>query len=251
MQGETSGKEFLFFFYIINNRSLSLLFPSSVAPGRPARRQKRSEDDWNAASSPYHHLPLRPSKSLNYSRNRSNSSDSITDLAESLVATTDDAVFESSPTSPYSDHLRSSSYALLRPPGQPQQQPVPATPPSGPQSMLLPSVIASRFSTSGMAYGGGGGLQSMPYVSSSMLIEGNPQNRMLPKTPRTCELEEYARRYEAMQRGNASRRRVSQAHADPSAAPTNGYGLLICRISRISFPLPPFSFPFSASPRAA
>ena len=40
---------------------------------------------------------------------------------------------------------------------------------------------------------------------------------MLPKTPRTCELEEYARRYEAMQRGNASRRRVSQAQADPAA----------------------------------
>ena len=118
---QTSRREFLFFFYIINNRSLSLLLPSSVAPGRPARRQKRSEDDWNA-SSPYHHLPLRPSKSLNYSRNRSNSSDSINDLAESLVATTDDAAIESSPTSPYSDHLRSSSYALLRPTGQPQQQ---------------------------------------------------------------------------------------------------------------------------------
>ena len=216
------GRWFLFFFfYIINNRCLSLLLLSSIAPGRPARRQKRStEDDWNAASSsPYHHLPLRPSKSLNYSRNRSNSSDSINDLAESLVAT-DDAVVES----PYSDHLRSSSYALLRPPGQPQQQPMMSpTPPSGPQSMLLPSVIASRFSMSGMATpygGGGGGQQSMPYVSSSMLIEGNPQNRMLPKTPRTCELEEYARRYEAMQRGNASRRRISQAHAnDPSAAP--------------------------------
>ena len=151
------------------------------------------------------------------------------------MATPEDttAGLDSSVTSPYSDHLRSSSYALLRPPpqGQPQQQP--ATPPSGPQSMLLPSVIASRFSTSGMAmaYGGGGGSgqQSMPYVSSSMLIEGNPQNRMLPKTPRTCELEEYARRYEAMQRGNASRRRVSQAHADPSAVPTNGYVLHVVR----------------------
>ena len=147
------------------------------------------------------------------------------------MATADDTNgLDSSTASPYSDHLRSSSYALLRPPqGQPQQPPVvPATPPSGPQSMLLPSVIASRFSTSGMAaYGGGGGSgqQSMPYVSSSMLIEGNPQNRMLPKTPRTCELEEYARRYEAMQRGNASRRRVSQAHADPSAPSTNGYVL--------------------------
>ena len=147
------------------------------------------------------------------------------------MATADDVTdLNSSTASPYSDHLRSSSYALLRPPqGQPQQPVVvPATPPSGPQSMLLPSVIASRFSTSGMAaaYGGGGGsgqLQSMPYVSSSMLIEGNPQNRMLPKTPRTCELEEYARRYEAMQRGNASRRRVSQAHADPSAVSSNGY----------------------------
>ena len=142
------------------------------------------------------------------------------------MATADDTAvgLDSSTASPYSDHLRSSSYALLRPP---QLQPVvPATPPSGPQSMLLPSVIASRFSTSGMAvYGGGSGQQSMPYVSSSMLIEGNPQNRMLPKTPRTCELEEYARRYEAMQRGNASRRRVSQAHADPSAVTTNGYVL--------------------------
>ena len=147
------------------------------------------------------------------------------------MATADDTAvgLDSSTASPYSDHLRSSSYALLRPPqGQPQLPVVPATPPSGPQSMLLPSVIASRFSTSGMAaYGGGGGSgqQSMPYVSSSMLIEGNPQNRMLPKTPRTCELEEYARRYEAMQRGNASRRRVSQAHADPSAVTTNGYVL--------------------------
>ena len=150
------------------------------------------------------------------------------------MATADDTNgLDSSTASPYSDHLRSSSYALLRPPqGQPQQPQhqqavVPPTPPSGPQSMLLPSVIASRFSTSGMAaYGGGGsGQQSMPYVSSSMLIEGNPQNRMLPKTPRTCELEEYARRYEAMQRGNASRRRVSQAHADPSAVTTNGYVL--------------------------
>ena len=154
------------------------------------------------------------------------------------MATADDTAgcLDSSTASPYSDHLRSSSYALLRPPQQGQPQPqavVPATPPSGPQSMLLPSVIASRFSTSGMAaYGGGGGsgqLQSMPYVSSSMLIEGNPQNRMLPKTPRTCELEEYARRYEAMQRGNASRRRVSQAHADPSAVTTNGYVLHVVR----------------------
>lgn len=146
---------------------------------------------------------------------------------------TDDAVVES----PYSDHLRSSSYALLRPP--PGQQPViPPTPPSGPQSMLLPSVIASRFSTSGMAYSGG--QQSMPYVSASMLIEGNPQNRMLPKTPRTCELEEYARRYEAMQRGNASRRRISQAHADPSAPPTNRFDRL-ARLPRISH-YPHFNF---------
>ena len=55
--------------------------------------------------------------------NRSNSSDSINDLAESLVATE----AECSPTSPYSDTLRSSSYALLRPPPQPSssaQQPV-------------------------------------------------------------------------------------------------------------------------------
>ena len=157
------------------------------------------------------------------------------------MATADDTAIglDSSTASPYSDHLRSSSYALLRPPqGQPQPQPqqpvVPHTPPSGPQSMLLPSVIASRFSTSGMAYGGGSGQQSMPYVSSSMLIEGNPQNRMLPKTPRTCELEEYARRYEAMQRGNASRRRISQAHADPSAVSTNGYVLLVLVFAELS-----------------
>ena len=54
--------------------SCSLCF--SVAPGRPAQRQKRSSEDdgWSAASSssPYRHLPLRPSKSLNYSRNRYN-----------------------------------------------------------------------------------------------------------------------------------------------------------------------------------
>ena len=79
--------------------------------------------------------------------------------------------------------------------------------------------------TTSTSSGYSSGQQSMPY----MLMEGSPQNRMLPKTPRTCELEEYARRYEAMQRGNASRRRVSQAHADPSAASTNGYVLMAQR----------------------
>ena len=48
---------------------------------------------------------------------------------------------------------------------------MPPTPPSGPQSMLLPSVIASRFSmSSSSSYGQQ--QQSMPYVSSSLLIEG-------------------------------------------------------------------------------
>ncbi|XP_059080117.1 NHS-like protein 1 isoform X2 [Tigriopus californicus] len=87
----------------------------------------------------------------------------------------------------YSDHLRSSSYVMM------QQN------------------HTNRKS---------GGIyhqpQSLPYMSASMLIEAPAKHSaspvrkhsdVFPKTPRTCELEEYARRYEAsvMQKGQRRR----------------------------------------------
>ncbi len=78
--------------------------------------------------------------------------------------------------------------------------------------------------------------QSLPYISRSVTIGGvgggvAEQNGAGPsekKTPRTCELEEYARAYEAIQRGTGGSRRrgVAGAPASGSTGPASLIGTI-------------------------
>ena len=176
------------------------------------------------------HLPLRPSKSLNYSRNRSNSSDSINELAESLIAEAAAEASEAAEDVHMAGNSNSNGYDVT---GSSNGYEVPGNlnsngfdmagnsnsngfevagnsnsyaSSSGPQSMLLPSVIASRFS---IGYNSQHQQQkSLPYMSSSLLIDSKQLNPRMASasSKRTCELEEYARRYEAT---NGRRQRLN------------------------------------------
>ena len=60
--------------------------------------------------------------------------------------------------------------------------------------------------------------QSLPYISSSnstMNDSVNPNNKTNPKTARTCELEEYARRYEATSRNRKASRNANANDVTP------------------------------------
>lgn len=120
--------------------------------------------------------------------------DSISELADSLMADLEQNNDDSNQS--YSDNLRSSSYAVLH------QSALPVVPQPG---------TTTSSARKNSVY------TSLPFVSSSLLIEPPIKNN---KTPRTCELEEYAKKYEAKQRNVTARRRLHQSQ-DHSTQPRN------------------------------
>lgn len=147
-------------------------FPSSI-PTRPTQRKRRSPsaDRWQPTQSPLA---------------RSSSSDSIAELADSLFP--DPAP---PPSDDYIDHLRSSSYALLHGRNSSLGNPISHM---GPPSLNTSHMTTSRTPLQDLNRPSGGA-QSLPYISKSVTLDATAP----PK--RTCELEEYARRYEAVWMG--------------------------------------------------
>ena len=165
------------------------------------------------------HRPLSPMASSNNERDIWNNSNfpqesyrrsSQVDPAESLVM---DMSAESSNYitnihgDNYTDNLRNSSYAILNGSVMEHQSMVvmPNTQQQQPENRYNSQYQAPYYKQSyPQRSSASSGAASLPYMSRSISVDSYSAER---KANRTCELEEYARRYEALQRGSSSRRR--------------------------------------------